>query len=72
MAYRGSVLQGTISLDAERVEPGKTISVIDPSKTCTPYDMAGTGSVKYLYRWYWMQDERENPFAENKYPEALS
>lgn len=64
--------KGTISLDAERVEPGKTISVIDPSKTCTPYDMAGTGSVKYLYRWYWMQDERESPFAENKYPEAFT
>lgn len=64
--------KGTISLDAERVEPGKTISVIDPSKTCTPYDQGGTGSVKYLYRWYWMQDERESPFAENKYPEAFT
>lgn len=52
--------KGTISLDAERVEPGKTISVIDPSKTCTPYDQGGTGSVKYLYRWYWMKDERES------------
>lgn len=64
--------KGTISLDAERVEPGKTISVIDPSKTCTPYDQGGTGSVKYLYRWYWMKDERESPFAENKYPEAFT
>ena len=64
--------KGTISLDAERVEPGKTISVIDPSKTCTPYDQSGTGSVKYLYRWYWMKDERESPFAENKYPEAFT
>lgn len=63
--------KGTISLDAERVEPGKAISVIDPSKTCTPYDYAKTGSVKYLYRWYWMKDERESPFAENKYPEAF-
>ena len=64
--------KGTISLDAERVEPGKTISVIDPSKTCTPYDQGGTGSVKYLYRWYWMKDERESPFAENNYPEAFT
>lgn len=63
--------KGTISLDADRVEPGKAISVLDPSTTCTPYDYYSTGSVKYLYRWYWFDKAQDTVFEKNKYTEAF-
>lgn len=66
--------KGSISFDKDQIRVGEKLSVVDPKKTCTPYDWGNTGSVRYLYRWYLLPtDTAEGAGAmdENKYPKAL-